>query len=157
MSQSALSDLLRLRRTAIVVAVATAVAVMAPIAATAGVATTPTITAPADGATVVSSPMLVSADSGAAFVRFVVLGQVERTVAVSGGSAVTEIPVTGLSGGASLDAYDCDSSVSCAATPASINVLVDLNDPVIIAPERNNVVGNSVAVKARTVSGGALR
>ncbi len=58
--------------------------------------------------------MLVSADSSAAFVRFVVAGQVEQTVAVSGGSAVTEVPVHGLLGSTGIDAYDCDSLVSCA-------------------------------------------
>ncbi|HUV48986.1 MAG TPA: hypothetical protein VMX11_08405, partial [Actinomycetes bacterium] len=120
MSSSVSSGLLPMRRTAGVLVVATVAAVLAPFPASAEVVTTPTITAPAEGATIVSSPMLVSADSGAAYVRFVVAGQIMQTVPVSTGSAVTEIPVPGLDGNTWIDAYDCDTETSCADTPVSI-------------------------------------
>ncbi len=157
MSLSVLSGLPRLHRIAAVVATATVAAVMAPVPAVAGVVGSPTITAPADGATVVSSPMLVSADTTTAYVRFVVAGQIEQTVAASGGSAITEIPVHGLSGPTSVEAYNCDSLVSCGVEVASIEVSVQLKPPTITNPSRNDVVGNSVTVSAKTIWGGALR
>ena len=97
--------------------------------------------------------MLVSADSAAAFVRFVVAGQVERTVAVSGGSAVTEIPVSGLDGSTSIEAYDCATLVSCGVSAASITVDVELAPPTITAPSRNDVIGNLVTVKVKATYG----
>ena len=84
------------------------------------------------------------------FVRFVVAGQVERTVAVSGGSAVTEIPVHGLDGSTSIEAYDCASPVSCGVSADSITVDVELTPPTITAPSRNDFVGNCVTVKVKS-------
>ena len=97
--------------------------------------------------------MLVSADSTAAFVRFVVAGQIERTTAVSGGSAVTEIPVSGLDGNTSIEAYDCATLVSCGVGAASITVDVELAPPTITAPSRNDVVGNLVTIKVKATYG----
>lgn len=134
----------------------TVMALLAPGSVSSAAESTPIITAPTDGATVVSSPMLVSADSGAAFVRFVVAGQIEQTVAVSGGSAVTEIPVHGLLGGTSVEAYDCESLVLCAVTAANVAVNIDLEAPVITAPAVNDVVGSTVTVRVRAPWGGAL-
>lgn len=157
MSQSGLSGQPRLRRAAAVLAVATVTSLVAPLPATAGLAATPTITTPTNGATVVSSPMLVSATSEAAFVRFVAAGQVERTVAVSGGSAVTELSVHGLMGSTLLEAFDCDSLVSCGADADSITVDVQLTPPEITEPSRNDVVGTTVTVRAKAPKGGAIR
>ena len=138
------------RRCSLVLAIALVSTLVIPATAIAGApVTTPTITAPLDGATVVSSPMLVSADSEAGFVRFVVAGQVEQTVAVSGGSAVTEIPVHGLNGSTLIEAYDCASLVSCGVSAASITVDVELTPLTITAPSRNDVVGSFVTVKVK--------
>lgn len=156
MSASVWSGLLRMRRTVGVLVVAMVAAVLAPLPASARVVPT-AITVPSDGDTIVSSPMLVSADSEAAYVRFVAAGQIARTVPVSTGSAVTEIPVQGLDGNTSIDAYDCDTETTCADTPASITVDVDLKAPEILAPSRNDVVGSSVTVTVKTSWGGALR
>lgn len=148
----------RLRRTTVVAAVATAAAVLAPVSALAGLApgTTPTITAPTDGATISTKNVTVTATSDATHVRFVLDGRAgdpdyEELVAVSTNVATTTFSVLGLAGNTSIEAFDCEVGGSCNPTGATpVNVTVDLADPIIITPSKDDVVGNSVTVKVDT-------
>jgi hypothetical protein len=114
--------------------------------------TTPVITAPADASTATDPGLVVTADSSAPQVRFVLYGQAgnpdyDRTVAVSGATASTSFSLLGLGGTASVDAYDCDEAGVCNTDKDTVTVSVDLDDPVITSPDDNDVVQKSVVVK----------
>lgn len=150
----------RLRRWSVVLAVALPTVLIGPAQAIAGGApgTVPTITSPADGSTSSSSPLSVTATSGATQVRFTIGNGATidtKLVAVVAGTATADLSIFGVQGSATVSAADCLSG-ACNVTVDSIGVTVDLAPPVITSPTQNKVVGSSVAVKA-DAPGGALQ
>ncbi len=149
-----------LRRWSVVLAVALSAALIVPATALAGGApgTVPTITSPANASTITASPLTVTATSTATQVRFTLDAGgvlVAQTVSVSAGTATADLQVYGLAGIATLSAADCLTG-ACNLTEDSIGVTIDLPAPMITAPTKNRVVGNSVTVKA-TAPGGSLQ
>lgn len=148
-----------LRRCSLVLAIALLSALVAPTQAIAGApVTTPTITAPTDGATVTSSPVSVAADSVALYVRFGVgIGPAAADfVEVSGGEAAGSLEVLGLNGPTIVTAADCDVTENCNPTDDSISVDINLTAPSIQSPKNDAYVRNGVDVNA-SAPGGSLQ
>jgi hypothetical protein len=131
------------------------------VASAAAPATTPTITAPADGDVLSSAQLAVTATSTAGSVLFQLDGRTQYQVElpVVGGEASGQLSVAGLDGPMTLAAYDCSGVTpgDCnTASGASVAITVSLPAPVITSPSSGVVVGASVVVSA-TAPTGAVR
>ncbi len=122
------------------------------VSPTTAVATSPTITAPADAAGV-SGTVGLSADSTAPVVRFTVpdLG-VSVDVPVSGGSATTQVDTYGLEDQVQLYAADCDGAGTCGDT-VFVTVNVSNPAPTMSKPTAGTEVGTSFPAAATTTGG----
>ena len=148
----------RVRRLSTAMSLAMAAAVLAPATAWAGVPVSPNITAPAPGTTISSSPLSVSAESSAQFVRFDLgAGPIDSDIVeVTGGVATGSLEVFGLDGNVTITATDCSPGPVCGAPGDSIQVDVQLDPPTINSPKPKTYVRNSVEVNAQA-AGGTVR
>lgn len=140
----------------VLIGVVTAGAVALPTTGWAAPVSTPTITAPSDGASITTTNLQVQATSGAADVRFLVdygAGSLEQTVAVDTGSAAADFDVAGLDGSLTLSAFDCDAPGDCNILGDTITVDVDLPAPTLTAPAQQALVGNRFAARATSANG----
>lgn len=116
--------------------------------------TTPTIVAPAVGATV-SGYVTVTATSSAPRVA-VALGPVRATVAAVAGTATTALETYGLSGPQTLTAADCNTAGACGSA-VSESVTVANGTPALTAPAQGATVGAAAFTASATASGGGVR
>ncbi|GAB3881935.1 S8 family serine peptidase [Terrabacter terrigena] len=118
--------------------------------------TVPTLTAPADGASV-SGPVSLTAASGAAKVRFSVDGSpLGAPVATSGGSATTVWSTWGLPNGAhTISAADCSTKGLCNPALTQASVTLANAAPVITSPKPSQTLSGSATFTA-TAAGGAV-
>jgi hypothetical protein len=117
----------------------------------------PTITSPAFGAVIDTPSVTVKAESSAPFVQFdysLGIGGGSSTVAVAGGEASLDIEVVG-AGSLWVMATDCASAGTCSDSSTAGSWVVDLPDPVIVAPTAKQVVGSEVLVQV-TAPGGSI-
>ncbi len=117
--------------------------------------TTPTLTAPTDGATVAGA-VAVTATSTEAFVQFFVDGvELGTPVSVVSGDAATAWPTFGLANDAvhTIAAADCDND-ACAAPGASISVTVHNDAPTLTAPTAGETVGAATTLTGDAAGGG---
>ena len=115
------------------------------------IATTPEITAPADGASI-SGVVTATAVSTAPQVRFDAAGR-QVTVPVVDGAAATQFETRGVAGSQQISAVDCD-DIECGTSADSVMVTV-ANDPVAIdQPTDGSAVGTSVVVVVSAPGGG---
>lgn len=148
-----------LRRTAAFVAVVATASLLAPASARAAApVSTPTITSPADSATITSSPLTVIADSDAGFVQFDI-GSIPADsdfVEVVAGEATGSLSVLGLDGPVEITAADCDVDQMCNVDLDTVEVDVNIPAPKIDSPEDRDFVRNGVDVNA-LAPGGSLQ
>ncbi|MFL6181420.1 MAG: hypothetical protein ACJ73J_03865, partial [Actinomycetes bacterium] len=119
----------RRKRFSVALSAALAGAVLAPTASWAGGLVSPSITTPADGATVTTSPLTVSATSSATSVQFDLgAGPIDSdTQPVGAGVATGSLEVYGIKGTVIATATDC--TPACGGTTDSVTVTVDLPKP----------------------------
>ena len=136
---------------------------LTPTLASAAPGTTPTITSPSDGATPSAGPLSVSASSSAAVVEFVLDGGHGGLYTVDAnvdgtGNASANLPLAGLNGATTLQAFDCDAGapVDCNSSPATIGLTINLPAPAIDTPSDGAFVRNTVTVTATAGPGGGL-
>lgn len=117
--------------------------------------TTPTLTAPTNGASV-TGDVALSATSTATTVQFLVDGvDLGSPVAVSTGSAATSWPTDGVANGShTIAAADCDSVPSCGTPSASVSVTVANVAPVLTSPTASETVGTATTLTATASEGG---
>jgi flagellar hook assembly protein FlgD len=119
-------------------------------------ATTPTITAPAEGSAS-SGVTTVSATSTAPKVR---LGLADLTTVVSttGGVATATFATYGLDGPQTVTAADCSAIGQCAGTAATATTTVTNAGPTITSPaDGSTQAGDTIAVSAAAPEGAAVR
>jgi flagellar hook assembly protein FlgD len=115
----------------------------------------PTISAPADGATV-SGTITVTASSSAPRVRLG-LGDLVQNVAVAGGVASANFSTYGLAGRQPVTAADCSVVDQCEG-PTSVAVTVDNPAPALTAPlPGQGVRGDTLSATADAPAGSAVR
>jgi flagellar hook assembly protein FlgD len=115
--------------------------------------TTPTLTAPTNGASV-TGDVTLTATSTAATVQFLVDGvELGTPVGVSGGSATTSWPTDGVvNGGHTIAAEDCDTD--CGTPSASVSVTVANVAPSLTSPTASETVGSATTLSATATEGG---
>ncbi|MFL6179292.1 MAG: hypothetical protein ACJ74E_05515, partial [Actinomycetes bacterium] len=121
----------RRKRFSVALSAALAGAVLAPTPAWAGGLVSPTITAPLDSAIITTSPLTVTADSPATFVRFELgVGPIDSdTPSVTAGVASGSLEVYGVNGLVTITAADCAAGPTCGAAGDSVQVDVNLPTP----------------------------
>ena len=116
----------------------------------------PTLTAPAEGATV-SGAVQLSASSTAPKVRFLVDGNpLGSPVATSAGTAVATWPSWGQSNGShTVTAVDCSTDDLCGTPQAPVTVTLTNEAPVLTSPRAAQTLSGSATFTA-TATGGAV-
>jgi hypothetical protein len=148
-------------------AAAVVIGSLVPVAAQATTPTTsPTISAPTDGATVTATPLDVSAttvsDGTVGAIRFVLDGRSAYTVDVPvvAGVATGTLPVAGLDGTHSLKAIDCASlgaECNLGVTSTPVSITISLPPPTVASPAPGTVVGSSVSVTAGNLAASGVQ
>lgn len=118
--------------------------------------TTPTLTAPTDGATA-SGEVVLGASSTAPMVRFSIDGAaLGAPIAVIGGAVSTQWLTWGLSNGPhTVGAVDCTNSDLCNTNAAEVSVNLANDAPVVTAPTAGQTLSGSATLTA-TAPGGAV-